>query len=174
MYEVAFLRGINVGKRRVSNAQLTKCFEAAGATSVTTFQAAGNVVFEPGSADRPAISAALADGLGFEVDAYIRTAAELAEVAKGGPFAGADLASDASLLVTFLHATPPAAVRRSVAAHSTAEDEIAIVGRELYWLARKRFSGSTADWKAVTKLLGDPGTNRNITTIRKIVAKFTP
>lgn len=172
MYEVAFLRGINVGNRRVTNTRLQELFEAAGASNVTTFQAAGNVVFEPGSADRRSIGLALKDGLGFDVDAYIRTAAELRKVAKGGPFAAADVASGASLLVTFLHEAPTAAVKRAVAGASTDEDELRISGRELFWLAHKKFSGSTVNWKGVSKLLGDPGTNRNVTTIRRIVEKF--
>jgi uncharacterized protein (DUF1697 family) len=172
LYEVAFLRGINVGGHRVTNTRLRELFESAGATAVTTFQAAGNVVFEPGSADRASIESALAQGLGYEAAAYIRTATELHEVARGGPFAHANLPAGASLLVTFLHEPPSAAVKRAVAAESTDEDDVRVAGRQLYWLARRKFSGSTVDMKAIARVLGDPGTNRNITTVRRIVAKF--
>ena len=172
MYEVAFLRGINVGGHRVTNSRLHELFESAGAVDVTTFQAAGNVVFEPGSADRSSIESALEQGLGYGVAAYIRTAAELQKVATGGPFARTDVPDGTSLLVTFLHEQPSAKLRRAVAAESTSEDDVCVAGRELYWLARQKFSGSTVDMKAIAKLLGDPGTNRNITTIRRIVDKF--
>jgi hypothetical protein len=42
---VAFLRGINVGGRRVTMAQLCAAFEALGFAEVGTFLASGNVTF---------------------------------------------------------------------------------------------------------------------------------
>ena len=42
----AFLRGMNLGNRRISNADLRAEFESLGFQSVATFRASGNVVFE--------------------------------------------------------------------------------------------------------------------------------
>ena len=42
----AFLRGMNVGGQRITNAELRDEFEALGFESVTTFRASGNVIFE--------------------------------------------------------------------------------------------------------------------------------
>jgi hypothetical protein len=49
---VAFLRGMNLGGRRISNDDLRSRFEALGCEDVATFRASGNVVFA--KAGRPA------------------------------------------------------------------------------------------------------------------------
>lgn len=41
----AFLRGINLGNRRIKNPELIGHFEAMGLEEVATFRASGNVVF---------------------------------------------------------------------------------------------------------------------------------
>ena len=43
---VAFLRGINLGKRRPPMSELKRLFEELGFTNVATFIASGNVLFE--------------------------------------------------------------------------------------------------------------------------------
>ena len=42
---VAFLRGMNLGKRRIKSSELVAHFEAMGLEDVATFRASGNVVF---------------------------------------------------------------------------------------------------------------------------------
>ena len=42
---VAFLRGMNLGGRRIKNEQLRAEFEALGYADVGTFRASGNVLF---------------------------------------------------------------------------------------------------------------------------------
>ncbi len=57
---IAFLRGINLGKRRLPMSQLRSSFEELGFSDVKTFIASGNVVFssnvrayrQPGGTDR--------------------------------------------------------------------------------------------------------------------------
>ena len=53
---VAFLRGMNLGNRRLKNEELRGEFEALGFAEVATFRASGNVIFgdeggERGGAD---------------------------------------------------------------------------------------------------------------------------
>ena len=43
---VAFLRGMNLGRRRITNDALRAEFEALGFGGVATFLASGNVIFE--------------------------------------------------------------------------------------------------------------------------------
>jgi uncharacterized protein (DUF1697 family) len=43
---VAFLRGVNLGKRTVKKEELMAAFSAMGATGVQTVLASGNVLFE--------------------------------------------------------------------------------------------------------------------------------
>ena len=42
---VAFLRGMNLGNRRIKNDELRRCFEVLDLTDVACFRASGNVIF---------------------------------------------------------------------------------------------------------------------------------
>ena len=63
MIRAAFLRGMNLGNRRITNADLRAEFERLGFDSVATFQAAGNVVFEAGDANEEELVATIEAGL---------------------------------------------------------------------------------------------------------------
>ena len=164
---VALLRGINLGRRRVTNTRLTELFELAGCTGVSTFQAAGNVLFDdgPGAA---VIRSTLEEGLGYDVAVYLRTATEMARIATAPPFRDLEPQKPASLLVTFFDGKVPKAVE----AASNDVDVLRADGRELYWLAGNGVAKTTLDWRPVEQHLPDPGTNRNITTVRKLAAKL--
>jgi uncharacterized protein (DUF1697 family) len=165
--KVALLRGINLGKRRVTNARLGELFELAGCTNVSTFQAAGNVLFEDGPGVE-VIGTTLEEGLGFAVAVYLRTATEMARIATAPPFHDVHPQKPASLLVTFFAGKVPKAVE----AASNDVDVLRADGRELYWLAGNGVANTTLDWRPVEKQLPDPGTNRNITTVRALAAKL--
>ena len=64
---VAFLRGVNLGKRTVRSAELKAAFEAMGFAEVKTLLASGNVLFDAASARglRQKIEAGLAAAFGF-------------------------------------------------------------------------------------------------------------
>src|SRR5689334_19254353 len=87
---VAFLRGMNLGQRRIKNDELRARFEELELESVATFRASGNVVFE--SAERSeaklteTIEAGLAEALGYDVPVFLRSAAEVAKIAAQEPF----------------------------------------------------------------------------------------
>ncbi|MEP1123631.1 MAG: DUF1697 domain-containing protein [Ilumatobacter sp.] len=164
---MALLRGINLGKRRVTNARLTDLFELAGCTGVSTFQAAGNVLFEDGPSVA-VIRSTLEEGLGFDVAVYLRTAAEMAHIATAPPFADLHLEKPASLLVSFFDGEVP----ETVEAASNDVDVLRADGRELYWLAGRGVAKTTLDWRPVEKQLPDPGTNRNINTVRSLASKL--
>src|SRR4051794_1405623 len=87
---VAFLRGINVGGHRVKMDHLRDLFTALGFSNVTTFIASGNVIFDTPAPDVSAIESRieghLKASLGYEVDTFLRTPAELATVVAFRPF----------------------------------------------------------------------------------------
>ncbi len=161
------LRGINLGKRRVTNARLAELFELAGCEGVSTFQAAGNVLFEHGP-DVRVIRTTLEEGLGYDVAVYVRTATEMVRIATAPPFPDLHPQKPASLLVTFFDSEVPKAVE----AASNDVDVLRADGRELYWLAGNGVANTTLDWRPVEQHLADPGTNRNITTVRKLADRL--
>src|SRR5215831_20199302 len=87
---LAFLRAVNVRGQAVSMEYLRTIFEAEGFTRVETFLEGGNIVFD-GDAEDPAglervIEQMLADALGYEVATFIRTDAEVRNIARHKPF----------------------------------------------------------------------------------------
>jgi uncharacterized protein (DUF1697 family) len=173
---VAFLRGMNLGGRRIKNEELKAEFEELGLLEVATFRASGNVVFGCDDGDGEAaltarIESGLGEGLGYEVPVYLRSAAEVAAIAAREPFdAKLVKKSKGKLQVSLLLRKPAAKARRSVLALASDEDLLAISGRELYWLPSGGTIDSELDQKAIEKALG-PGTMRTMGTIEQIAAK---
>jgi uncharacterized protein (DUF1697 family) len=174
---VAFLRGMNLGKRRIKNPELAAEFERLGLADVATFRASGNVVFSAaGKAGEAAlgkrIESGLSDGLGYAVPVYLRSLAELAAIAAREPFdAKAVEASKGKLQVSLLSGKPSAAAKKTVLGLGGEEDLLAIHGRELFWLPSGGTLESALDLKAIERALG-PGTMRTKGTIDQIAAKY--
>lgn len=172
---VAFLRGMNLGKRRIKNDELRGEFEALGFDGVATFRASGNVIFgatkQSEGALTKTIEAGLGEALGYEVPVFLRSCDEVAAIAAQEPFA-AELveASKGKLQVTMLMKKPSAAARKKVLTLATDEDRLAIEERELFWLPSAGTLESELDQKAIAKALGK-GTQRTLGTIEQIAAK---
>lgn len=172
---VAFLRGMNLGKRRIKNDELRVEFEALGFEDVATFRASGNVIFAAArqgeSALTKTIEQGLGDALGYEVPVFLRSCKEVAAIADQEPFdATAVAASKGKLQVTMLSKKPTAAARKKVLALATDEDSLAIEARELFWLPSGGTLESELDHKAIAKALGQ-GTQRTMGTIEQIASK---
>jgi uncharacterized protein (DUF1697 family) len=172
----AFLRGINLGGRRLKNEELRAAVETIGFENVAIFRASGNVVLDsPGSEDAEEISvrleAGLAEALGYDVPVFVRSAAQLRAIDRHEPFDRALVeASAGKLQVALLPGPPTAGVRKEALALATPEDRLAIRGRELYWLPSGRMADATVDFRALESLLG-PWTMRTKGTIEQIAAK---
>jgi uncharacterized protein (DUF1697 family) len=176
---VAFLRGMNLGNRRIKNDELRAEFETLGFEDVATFRASGNVIFgaedgEKEGALAKRIEQGLGDALGYEVPVFLRGCAEVAAIAGREPFAAKLVeASRGKLQVTLLPKKPTAEARRKVLALATDEDRLAIEGRELFWLPSGGTIDSDLDLKAIDVALGK-GTMRTKGTIDQIAAKHCP
>jgi uncharacterized protein (DUF1697 family) len=174
---VAFLRGMNLGKRRIKNPELKAEFERLDLLEVAAFRASGNVVFgvegREGRAKLTArVEAGLASGLGYEVPVYLRSVEEVAAIAAQEPFdAKAIAASKGKLQVTMLLKQPSAAAQRKVLALATEQDLLALAGSELFWLPSGGTLESELDQKAIAQALG-PGTQRTMGTVEQIAAKY--
>jgi uncharacterized protein (DUF1697 family) len=175
---VAFLRGMNLGKRRIKNDELRAEFETLGFEDVVTFRASGNVIFSaPKQAEgalTKTIEHGLGEALGYEVPVFLRSCEEVAAIASQEPFEAKLVeASKGKLQVTMLPKKPTAAARKQVLALSTDEDRLAIEARELFWLPSGGTIDSRLDLKAIEKALGK-GTQRTLGTIEQIAAKYCP
>ena len=174
---VAFLRGMNLGNRRIRNEDLRGHFERMGMAEVATFRASGNVVFATDSGEAEGelarrVEAELDAMLGYDVPVFLRSGAEVAAIAAFDPFESALVeASQGKLQVSLLREQPSAAVRKQVLVLSGDADRLAIEGRELYWLPSGGILDSELDLKAIEALVG-PDTRRTMGTIEQIAAKY--
>jgi len=173
----AFLRGINLGRRRVTGDELRKPFENIGFAGVSTFLASGNVVFEtqaPGETDAltERIEGELEATLGFPVDVFLRTAGELEAMAGHRPFPADELeGSGGKLQIMMLRGRPSPETEAELLSLATTQDRLALDGKELYWLPAGRMTDSGLDLKAVERLVGS-NTMRTANTVRRIWTKF--
>jgi uncharacterized protein (DUF1697 family) len=173
---VAFLRGMNLGGRRITNEELGKAFEDLGLAEVATFRASGNVVFDGpdgvGEEDLATrIEAGLAGSLGYEVPVFLRSCEQVAAIAAREPFSAAQLkASAGKLQVAMLPGEPGKLARGEALALASEEDRLAIEGSELFWLPSGGISDSGLDLKTLEAELG-PWTMRTMGTVEQIAAR---
>lgn len=172
---VAFLRGMNLGGRRIKNEELRTEFEALGFADVACFRASGNVVFATDESDEPTltvhIEAGLGEALGYAVPIFLREAAELRAIASREPFDPAAVAaSKGKLQVAFLPTAPSGSASRDALALATDDDRLAIEGRELHWLPGGGVSESDLDLRTLEAAVG-PWTMRTLGTVEQIAAR---
>ena len=172
---VAFLRGMNLGGRRITNEGLRSHFEALGCEDVATFRASGNVVF--GKAGQAAALTAelekgLAKALGYEVPVFLRSDKQVGVISDQQPFDARQLAtSKRKLQVAFLMKRPSAGAAKKALALASDADLLVIEGSELFWLPEGGLSESDLDHKALADALG-PMTIRTKGTVDQIAAKY--
>jgi uncharacterized protein (DUF1697 family) len=169
---IVLLRGINVGgNRRVAMADLRALLASLGYEGARTHLQSGNAVID--SRAKPervkrAIEQGLADELGVDVEVFVRTRDELADVVARDPLG--ELADNPSrYLVSFLSGEPTATGVREAEAVDVEPERFVVSGREIYaWhpdgvhasklakvLSEKRLgvTATARNWNTVTKLL---------------------
>ncbi len=172
---VAFLRGMNLGRRRITNDELCGHMADLGFQDVSAFLASGNVIFDAprGSPKQVAarVEAGLREALDYEVPTFIRAAEQVRAIAARAPFEAAQGADGGKLQVALLGGAPPASAKKAALSLATEDDQLALDGAELYWLPRAGISTSELDMKALEAALGSM-TVRTHRTLSRIVAKY--
>jgi uncharacterized protein (DUF1697 family) len=172
---IAFLRGMNLGKRRLPMSRLKKLFEELGFDAVETFIASGNVLFSSKVTDTRALESKIAGhleaALGYDVDTFVRTAKEVTAIG-GAKIFPEDGNEGITIHVGLLQQKLPDETATKLAAVHTAGDEFRVTGREYYWLCRTLTHESKVWTLPEIKALNLPtATMRNLTSIRKLIAK---
>ena len=174
----AFLRGINVGGRRVAGSDLAAAFESIdGIVDATPFLASGNIAFTDERRRQPAtveskIEDEIASVFGWESKTFLRTARAMAELAAAEPFTPAQLkASAGKHQVVILDSVPSAGERKRVLALATDDDLLELQGPNLHWLPSGGYAESDLDLDSVAGIVG-VGTTRTKNTIVRMHAKF--
>ncbi len=171
---LAFLRGVNLGKRQVKSAELKEVFEGLGLANVRTLLASGNVIFEAGGDEnlQRRIEEGLHQRFGFPVRAILRTREEIAVMLTSQPFAG--VAADADVMryvLLFDRPLDPLPDFPDLPAHLQVPR---VDAREIYVVARRLSNGRYSE--GMEKLdehlpKGVLVTTRNWNTIEKATKK---
>jgi uncharacterized protein (DUF1697 family) len=177
---VAFLRGMNLGRRRIKNPELIGHFEAMGLEDVATFRASGNVVLadpngEAESKLQKRIEAELDERLGYDVAVFLRSAKEVSAIAAREPFEAKAIeraaAAKGKPQVMLLGRKPTAKAKKALEELRPEDDLMVVEGRELHWLPSVGLSETEVDTKALDAAVGK-GTVRTAGTIEQIAAKY--
>jgi uncharacterized protein (DUF1697 family) len=171
---VSLLRAVNVGGRTIPMSDLRALYEDLGHTDVVTYVQSGNVVSRTSTRRATgverAVSGALAERFGFDVEVLVRTPQQLQALLDDNPFLArrGKAPAPTTLHVTFLAAAPDAERVRALDEREFAPDEFHVRGREVYlscpngygrtkitngWFERKlQVAATTRNWNTVTTL----------------------
>ena len=135
---VAFLRGVNLGKRTVRSADLKQAFTGMGFADARTLIASGNVVFSAGETDEEKLTRTIEAGLekafGFDIGTVLRSQAELEAMVASRPFAKIPEDADAKLYVGLLRERVGGEVRLPIGIPGDF-DVLSVTDRDIFAIA---------------------------------------
>jgi uncharacterized protein (DUF1697 family) len=154
---------------------LRQAFESLGFSGVATFLGSGNVVFETRAKVvttlEKKIERRLQQVLGYNVPVFIRTHAELKEIAALEPFENLEIRG-ADFNIILLSDDLDEKSKAKLVALKTGTDGFLVHGREIYWWRRKKRGTSLFSTVPLGNVVREPFTIRSTNTIRKLVAKW--
>jgi uncharacterized protein (DUF1697 family) len=171
---VAFLRGINVGGRKLIKMEaLAEMFRRAGLKNVRTYIASGNVIFDSASTKAALtrkIGKVLARELGYEIPVILRTLGELESLARRNPFKKLPSSKDIAHFVVFLAGDPEKEIEIPLISETENLEVFELADSTAFILARRKKTG----WfgypnNFVEKQFGVTGTTRNWSSVNKLV-----
>jgi uncharacterized protein (DUF1697 family) len=173
---VALLGSVNVGRNRISMAELRHAFEVEGLTNVETVVASGNVLFDheerPTAGLEEKLAHVMHDRFGFASTALVRSRDELMTSLAENPFTADGDEQRVHLL--FLTGQPtPAQFDAMVLRYSGRGDERMALGDRALHIDYVDGVGRSALTNGfIERQLGCSGTARNIRSIKRIIAKM--
>lgn len=170
---IAFLRAINVGGTTIIKmTDLKKSFESFGLENVQTYIQTGNVYFESQEGSASALEERIEHQLekvaGKRIPLFVRTMREVTDMVNGCPF---DPRDGEIVYVVILDRKPAKNNIDALLSQRSTADDFAVNGKVVYSLRRDRETSIFSN-NFIEKILDTPGTTRNLTTLRKILAKF--
>lgn len=174
--QVAFLRGINVGKaKRIAMADLRRIVEALGYGEVRTVLNSGNVIFtgpDPVRKSAAKIQKAIERDTGISSRVTVVSAGELDTAVRENPLV--EVATNPSrLFLAFLTDPADRARLQPLVAEEWGEEILHLGARVAYlWSPEGLLASKLAE--AIGRALGDAVTTRNWATVLKIHALTNP
>lgn len=168
---IAFLRAINIGKRKFSKDAIVAACEAAGCTNVETYINTGNVRVTTPLRSRAKVESALEEAFeraaGFDVPTIVLTPTELTAVAT---FAD-QISHDGRHYVSLLKEAPTTVAVEKLDGIGRDGERAVVDGRGVHLLLGQDYHSAKLTNAVVEKHLG-VATNRNLTVIRTLAEKW--
>ncbi len=166
-----FLRGINLGNRRITNPELAAALAQLGFENATPFQASGNVILSGVEVVDPGpLEAGLARELGWTVGVYPRTARQLLDIVDS-PFAGQRGEEGGKPQIVLVAGPVAADADTALAGCFPDGDRYAIGPSVVHWLPSGGMAGSGPVQQELDRVLGAT-TVRTLGTVERIVARI--
>jgi uncharacterized protein (DUF1697 family) len=166
MRQVALLRGVNLGGRKVIMSELRAACERAGYRDVQTLLASGNLVLdakETGAKLEAKLEKLILDEMGLKTDVFVRTGGELDAVIAANPFKAFAKTNPNYTVVYFMRA-PASAAELEAMKKTALLGEEAKQGPQCLYIKYPEGQG-------VSKIkLPKLGTARNWNTVTKLAA----
>jgi uncharacterized protein (DUF1697 family) len=172
---IAFLRAVNVGKRKYPMAELRALLEAAGYEDVETHIQTGNVLLTAPTRSRAKVEAELETlfekDRGFEVRTIVLSPTELVQVATDADEIAAEHPAGHGHYVSLLKDAPTAEGIAKLEGHGHPDETVVVRGRAVHLLYAKPYHEAKVSNVQVEKVLGC-ATNRNAKVMRALAEKW--
>lgn len=172
---VVFLRAVNVGKRQLKMAEARKVLSDNGFDDVESHIQTGNLFLSTPLRSVAKVEAevgrVLGKHAGFEIVAIARKPAEpaLVEAVDGIP---EHLKGESSRYVSFCATAPTAAAAKELQDWDGAGERATVMGKDVLMEFAVPFNEAKLTGARIEKILGIPGTARNMTVVRALAQKW--
>jgi uncharacterized protein (DUF1697 family) len=173
---VVFLRAVNVGKRQLKMADARKVLSDHDFGDVESHIQTGN--FHLTSPLRSVakleseVGRVLSTHAGFDIVAIARKPAELVALVEEVDGLPEKLKGETSRYVSFCTTAPTAAATKELHAQEVEHERATVIGKDVLLEFAVPFNEATLTGARVEKILGVPGTARNITVVRALAQKW--
>ncbi len=176
---IAFLRAVNVGKRKYPMAELREALSDAGFEEVATHIQTGNALVRTSMRSRAKVTAALEKAMledrGFAVPVVLMTPAELSEMYDEAVAFAEEFTSKGNEILghhlTLLVDPPAAAQAKKLEDRSEPGEEVRVGKRAVHLMLAKHYHEASTSNAEVERLLG-VATTRSLTVITKLAEKW--
>jgi uncharacterized protein (DUF1697 family) len=175
--QIALLRAVNVGGRKLAMAELKGMFESLGFSTVRTILQSGNVIFggarRTGAALESFLEAETERRLKLRTDYLLRTADEWNAIVGENPFRREAKDDPRHLLVLPLKSAPATSLVATLEAAVQGREIVRAAGRQLYAYYPDGIGESKLTIALIERKLQTRCTGRNWNTVLKIQAATT-
>lgn len=173
---VVFLRAVNVGGRKLAMADARKVLEDNGFSDVESHIQTGNFLVTTSMRSlakvEQAVGEVLGEQAGYDIVAIARRPADLTSLVAAVDAIPVSLEGEQSRYVSFCTAVPTAARAAELQGWDTPGERAHVIGKDVLLEFALPFHTAKLTGPRIEKVLGVPGTARNMTVVRALAQKW--